>query len=76
MPVIIAALVIGGAAAPILLWDKGVLVALASAPVAGSVLAGFAAAFRVALRSRRWRSTLTFPFGRQGRGDDARTDLR
>lgn len=71
MPVIIAALVIGGAMAPILLWDKGALVALASAPVGGSVLAGLAAILRVALRSRRWRSASTIRVGSRPLGDDA-----
>lgn len=55
MPLILAALVIGGVGAPLLLWEKGMLVALASAPLGGSLLAGAVAIVRVLLHLRRAR---------------------
>ncbi len=57
MPLILAALVIGGVGAPVLLWDKGLLIALASAPLGGSLLAGAVAVVRVLVHSRRARAT-------------------
>ncbi|MFD2250370.1 hypothetical protein FHS82_001882 [Pseudochelatococcus lubricantis] len=57
MPAILAALLIGGTAAPVLLWEKGFWVALASAPLGGSALAGAVAVVRAAARSRRVRTS-------------------